>query len=123
MNGVVLIAYDCGEGMDPYWTVGVARVSAFLLLVVVLGVRRPGVRLRAKAVPALVLVGALLAIASLLFATATTVGLLSVVAVLGWLAPAVTVFWAQALLHERLRPAQWFAAALVLAGVVCLALG
>ena len=52
-----------------------------------------------------------------------TIGLLSVVAVLGWLSPAVTVFWAQALLHERLRPLQWFAATLVLAGVICLALG
>ena len=123
MCGVVLVAYDYGGEVDPYWTVAVARFSALLLLIVVLGVRRPSVRLRAKAIPALVLVGVLLVTANLLFTTATTLGLLSVVAVLGWLSPAVTVFWAQALLRERLRLVQWFAAALVLAGVVCLALG
>jgi drug/metabolite transporter (DMT)-like permease len=123
MIGVVLVAYDYGGDVDPFWTVAVARFSALLTLIVVLGIRRPGVQLNAKSVPATVLLGVLLVTANLLFTAATTVGLLSVVAVLGWLSPAVTVFWAQALLHERLRPLQWFAAALVLAGVVCLALG
>lgn len=121
--GVALIAYDYGGNVDPYWTVGVARVSALLLLVVVLGVRRPGLQLRSRTLPALVLVGVLLAAANVLFTAATTIGLLSVVAVLGMLSPGVTVIWAQALLHERLRPLQWFAAALVLGGVACLALG
>jgi len=123
MIGVFLIAYDYGGDEDPYWTVTIARVTALLLLAVVLSVRRPRLQLRAKAVPALVLAGVLLLAANVLFTMATTLGLLSVVAVLGWLSPAVTVFWAQALLGERLRLVQWFAAALVLAGVVCLALG
>jgi drug/metabolite transporter (DMT)-like permease len=121
--GVALIAYDYGGNVDPYWTVGVARLSALLLLVVVLAVRRPGLQVRRKTLPAMVLVGVLLAAANVLFTAATTIGLLSVVAVLGMLGPGVTVVWAQALLHERLRPVQWLAAALVLAGVLCLALG
>jgi drug/metabolite transporter (DMT)-like permease len=33
------------------------------------------------------------------------------------------IFWALVVLRERLRPVQWVAAAVVLAGVVCLALG
>ena len=123
MIGVVLVAYDYGGDVDPYWTVAVARFAALLTLIVVLGVRRPGVQLNAKSVPASILLGVLLVTANLLFTAASTMGLLSVVAVLGWLSPAVTVFWAQALLHERLRALQWFAAALVLAGVICLALG
>lgn len=123
MIGVVLIAYDYGGEGDPYWTVGLARASALLLLIVVLAVRRPKLKLHARAVPVLALVGVLLALANVLYTTATTIGLLSVVAVLGMLSPGITVVWAQTLLHERLRPAQWFAAALVLAGVVCLALG
>ncbi len=57
------------------------------------------------------------------FAAATTMADLSVVGVLGWLGPAVIIVWARVLLHERLRPVQWLAAAMVLAGVVCLALG
>ena len=62
-------------------------------------------------------------LANTLFAGATAVGDLSVVAVLGWLSPAVTVLLARLVLHERLRPLQWAAAVTVLAGVVCLALG
>ena len=121
--GVVLVAYGYGGDSDPYVTVAVARVSALATLAVVLVLLRPNLRLRAGSVPGAALVGALLVTANVLYTTATTLGLLSVVAVLGWLSPAVTVFWAQALLRERLRPLQWVAAALVLAGVICLALG
>jgi len=123
MIGVVLVAYDYGGDVDPYWTVAVARFAAVLTLLVALGASRSKLRLKAGSVPGSILLGVLLLTANVLFTTASTMGLLSVVAVLGWLSPAVTVFWAQALLHERLRLVQWLAAALVLAGVVCLALG
>jgi chloramphenicol-sensitive protein RarD len=79
--------------------------------------------MRRATVPLLIVVGLLILAANALFTIATTTGNLSVVGVLGWLGPAVIVFWARVALHERLRPAQWLAAALVLAGVVCLALG
>jgi drug/metabolite transporter (DMT)-like permease len=123
MIGVVLIAYDYGGAVDPYWTVAVARVAALLTLALVWACVRPKAQLRAGSVLAAMLIGVFLVTANTLYTAATTMGMLSVVAVLGWLSPAVTVFWAQALLHERLRPVQWLAAALVLAGVVCLALG
>ncbi len=123
MIGIVLVAYDYGGRVDPVLTVATARVSALLLLVVVLAVRRPAVRLRSLSLPAGVAVGLFIVIANLLYTYATTFGLLSVVAVLGWLSPAVTIFWAQSLLRERLRPVQWAAAAMVLGGVVALALG
>jgi len=122
MIGIVLVAYDYGGRVDPTWAVATARVSALLVLVAVLAVRRPAVRLRSLSVPAAVAVGLFIVAANLLYTYATTFGLLSVVAVLGWLSPAVTLFWAQTLLRERLRPAQWAAAAMVLAGVVVLAL-
>ena len=93
-----------------------------MTLLVVLGIRRPGVQLNA-ADPLATLLGVLLVIAHPLFTAASTMGLLSVVAVLGWLSPAVTVFWAQALLHERLRPLQWLAAAAGAGAACCLALG
>lgn len=123
MIGVVLVAYDYGGSTDPLATVAVARGSALLTLVAALAISRPRLRLHVGVVPPAALVGVFLVTANVLYTTATTMGLLSVVAVLGWLSPAVTVFWAQALLHEHLRPLQWFAAALVLGGVVCLALG
>lgn len=123
MIGVVLVAYDYGGSVDPYWTVAVARASALLTLALAWGFARPRMRLRDGSVAVSMSIGVFLVSANLLYTAATTMGLLSVVAVLGWLSPAVTVFWAQALLHERLRPLQWVAAALVLAGVVSLTLG
>ena len=122
MIGIVLVAYDFGGDVDPYWTVAIARVAALASLGVALAIRRPVVRLPARSIPGSVCIGVFLLTANVLFTVASTMGLLSVVAVLGWLSPAVTVFWAQALLRESLRRA-WFAATLVLAGVVCLALG
>lgn len=121
--GLMLVALDYGAAADQFWSVAVVRCSATLFIATSLGATRPALRLRRGAVPVLLLVGALILAANALFATATTMGYLSVVAVLGWLSPAVTIVWARILLHEHLRPAQWAAAGLVLAGVVCLALG
>ena len=120
--GLMLVALDYGAAADRYWSVAVVRCSAALCIGVSLGATRPALRLRRTAVPLLVVVGLLILAANAAFASATTMGNLSVVGVLGWLGPAVIVMWAGLLLREHLRPAQWLAAALVLAGVVCLSL-
>ena len=101
----------------------VARTAALVTLLAVAGVTRPAIRLRRRALPALLLVGLLIAAANLLFTSATTYGYLSIVGVLGWLNPAVTMVWAAAVLHERLTPLRLLAAALVFTGIVCLTLG
>lgn len=121
--GLMLVALDYGATADPFWSVAVVRCSATAFMAAALGATRPPLRLRRGAVPLLLLIGVLILAANVAFTSATTMGYLSVVAVLGWLSPAVTVVWARVLLHEHLRPAQWAAAGLVLAGVVCLALG
>jgi drug/metabolite transporter (DMT)-like permease len=121
--GLMMVALDYGAVTDPLWAVVVVRCSATLLVGASLGVTRPALRLRRNALPVLVLIAVLILAANVLFSTATTKGNLSVVAVLGWTSPAVTIVWARVLLHEHLRPAQWAAAVMVLAGVVCLALG
>ena len=99
-----------------------ARTAAALTLLAVAGVTRPAVGLRSRAVPLLLAIGLLIVAANLLFTSATTLGYLSVVGVLGWLNPAITMVWARLVLRERLRPLQLGAAVLVFAGVVCLAL-
>ena len=121
--GLFLVALDYGGDADPYWTVTVARTTALVALALAAGVSRPSVRLRRDAVPMLLLMGLLIAAANVLFTSATTLGYLSIVAVLGWLNPAVTIMWARVLLHERLRPLQVMAAVLVFAGIACITLG
>jgi len=121
--GFFLVALDQGGESDPLWTVTVARTAAVLALAAVAAAARPVIRLRRRALPALLIIGILIAAANFLFTSATTLGYLSVVGVLGWLNPAVTMVWARLVLRERLRPLQLGAAALVFAGIVCLTLG
>jgi drug/metabolite transporter (DMT)-like permease len=121
--GLFLVALKYGGKADPLWTVTVARTAAVLMLLAVAGVTRPAIRLRRRALPVLVVVGLLIVAANLLFTSATTIGYLSIVGVLGWLNPAITMGWARVVLHERLRPLQVGAAVLVFAGIVCLTLG
>jgi drug/metabolite transporter (DMT)-like permease len=121
--GLFLVALDSGGSAGPLYTVTVARGTAVLTLFAVAAVARPKVDLRRRAVPTLVVVGLLIAAANYLFTTATTRGYLSLVGVLGWLNPAVTMILAAAVLRERLRPLQLAAAALVFAGIVCITVG
>lgn len=121
--GLFLVALDYGGRAEPLWTVTVARTAAVLTLAAVAAVTRPSIRLRRGAVPALLVIGLTIAAANVLFTLATTLSYLSVVGVLGWLNPAITMVWARIVLHERLRPLQLGAAALVFAGIVCLTLG
>jgi drug/metabolite transporter (DMT)-like permease len=121
--GLFLVALDYGGRADPLYTVTVARTTAALTLLAVAAVARPAIRLRRRAVPALLAVGLLIVAANLLFTLATTFGDLSIVGVLGWLNPAVTMVWARIVLKEHLRPLQLAAAFLVFAGIVCLTFG
>lgn len=121
--GIFLVCLDYGGEGDPYWTVAVTRTTALVTLGAAAGVMRPAIRLRRGAIAPLLVIGLLIATANTSFTSATTLGYLSVVAVLGWLGPAITITLAQTVLHERLRPLQIAAAVLVFVGVVCLILG
>ena len=105
--GLFLVALDYGGEASPLYAVTVARTTAVATLAIVAAAARPAIRLRRRAAPALLAVGLLIVAANLLFASATTYGYLSIVGVLGWLNPAVTMVWAAAVLGERLRPLQW----------------
>ncbi|HEX5641171.1 MAG TPA: DMT family transporter [Thermoleophilia bacterium] len=121
--GLFLVAVDYGDEAGTLWTVTVVRAVAFVVLALMAAVSGPVLRPRGRALPILVAVGLLIATANISFASATSMGYLSIVAVLGWLNPAVTIVWARAVLHERLRPLQVAAAVLVFAGIVCITLG
>jgi drug/metabolite transporter (DMT)-like permease len=121
--GLLLVAFDRGGKGDPYWTVLAARCSSAVAMGAYIGVRRPSLRLPFKALPAIAVVGLLLAAANTTFTLASTHGNLSVVGILGSLYPAITVGFAALLLRERLAKWQLAAAAMILVGVVCLAAG
>jgi drug/metabolite transporter (DMT)-like permease len=61
--------------------------------------------------------------ANVLFALATTRGLLTLVSVIASLVPVVTAFWARFLLHEHLTRHQLVGVALALVGILLIAAG
>ena len=94
-----------------------------LVVAAALLVRVRGERLAARGWPAFAAVGAGDAGATILYSAATTRGLLSVVAVLASLYPAIVVVLARVFLHERLHAVQRIGAATALAGVALISAG
>ena len=121
--GSFLVAIDAASEGDAGWAVLVNRlVSLGLLTLAALLLRpRPPADLR-DAAPA-ILVGALDTTANILIALATTLGLVSLVGVLGSLYPVVTIALARLVLGERIARGQQVGAATALAGVVLIAAG
>jgi drug/metabolite transporter (DMT)-like permease len=108
------------------WTVLLTRVvQAALLLVGALVLRPGGVggTTFLRGVAPLLAIGALDVLANGLYALATQHGLLSVVAVLGSLYPAMTVVLARTILHERVTRAQEVGIVAILAGVAAISAG
>jgi drug/metabolite transporter (DMT)-like permease len=94
-----------------------------VVLAAVIATRPSARRRRSGDLRAIVVAGFLDGGATLLFATAFSRGLLSVVSVLGGLYPVVTVILAQTLLHERLARWQRLGVVAALAGVAMIAAG
>jgi drug/metabolite transporter (DMT)-like permease len=114
--GLQLVGLDRAAEADPVWAVMVSRATSLTVFVVAALVTRPVVA--RAAVPSIAVIGMIDTTANVAFATAATLGLLSVVAVLSSLYPVVTVGLAHLGQGERLAAGQWVGVALALAGVV-----
>jgi drug/metabolite transporter (DMT)-like permease len=122
--GCSLVALKAAADVDAGWAALAFRlVMTTLILVAVAATRPRRAHKRPGDMPALGIAGVLDGTATLLFATAFSRGLLSVVAVLGGLYPVVTVILAQTLLHERLARGQRVGVVAALAGVAMIAAG
>jgi drug/metabolite transporter (DMT)-like permease len=122
--GCSLVALKAASDADPAWAALAFRlVMTVLVLVAVVAVRPRTAQKRRGDMPGLGLAGLLDGTATLLFATAFSRGLLSVVSVLGGLYPVVTVILAQTLLHERLARGQRVGVVAALGGVAMIAAG
>jgi drug/metabolite transporter (DMT)-like permease len=105
------------------WSLLIVRSVQVVILLSAAALLRPRIALAPRALAPIAAVGAGDLIANAMFATATTLGLLSVVAVLGSLYPAMTVVLARTFLEERVSRIQEIGVAAVLAGVVAISLG
>jgi drug/metabolite transporter (DMT)-like permease len=105
------------------WTVLVARTTSLTLALGAVAAGRVTLRPGPRLLAPVLAVGLCDVTANVLFALATTRGLLSVVSVLTSLYPAVTVALAALVLRERVGTAQLGGAAAVLAGAALISAG
>jgi drug/metabolite transporter (DMT)-like permease len=114
--GGFFVAMDRASDADPYWAIMVARIGSMVALWTAVLFTRTHIPRGARDLRVLVPIGLLDTGANLLFAVASTKGLLSIVGVLGSVYPVVTILLAHFVLHERLRPIQRLGAGGALAG-------
>ncbi|MHB8691729.1 MAG: EamA family transporter [Solirubrobacteraceae bacterium] len=108
------------------WTLGAARLSAVLVLLAVLAVKRTRLLPEERSLAplaSLVLLGVLDLFGNVLYAIATRHGELAIVAVLASLYPVSTVVLARAVLAERIQRIQEVGIVTALLGVLLIAAG
>jgi drug/metabolite transporter (DMT)-like permease len=112
-----------GGQINPTMTITAMRATqVILVLILALAFMSIGGLIK-KDIPLLATIGATDAGANILFAFAASLGLLSVVAVLGSLYPIVTVLLAWWIHKERLIPVQYLGIAITFSGVALIAVG
>jgi drug/metabolite transporter (DMT)-like permease len=103
---------------DPWWSAFVFRLTATVVVLVAVAVRRPLVRLVRWPLVIVVAAGCADTLGNLLFAASSGHGAVSVTSVLASLYPIVTVVLAAVVLKERIGGAQRVGVVLTLAGIV-----
>jgi drug/metabolite transporter (DMT)-like permease len=121
--GAVIVCVAKGARSDTVMTLLVMRAASVLLLLIAGASRRVSLTTHRRDLPLLAAIGAGDVGANALFAVASTRGLLSVVAVLSSLYPAVTVLLARLVHAERLKQVQNVGIVAALAGVALIAGG
>jgi drug/metabolite transporter (DMT)-like permease len=108
---------------DPWWASLIFRLASTSVILAAVAVQRPSLRVPARLLPWLALIGFGDMFGNLLFAAASTSGLVSVTSVLASLYPIVTVVLARILLHEKVARSQEGGIVLTLAGVALISAG
>ena len=121
--GVFFVGLDEGSNHDLVWTLVLGRTLSTTILGVAALAVRPSFEMSGRDFKAVLAVGLLDMGANALFAAGSTLGLVSVVAVLGSLYPVTTLLLARFLLGERLHAIQRGGAATALAGVALISAG
>lgn len=121
--GAFVIFLDLGSQTSPVMTVTASRVVIVVVMAVVaLAVRSTG-GIRGRDLAIVGAVGILESFSNVLFAVATTLGMLATTSVLGSLYPVATAILAAIFLRERLKRIQYVGVVAAMAGVVLIAGG
>jgi drug/metabolite transporter (DMT)-like permease len=118
--GLFLTSMDAASEGGVLWALLIARLTTVAIFGSIFVARRAPLALPRSELRVVAAIGMLVLLADALYATATTEGLLSVVAVLGSLYPLVTIALASAYLHERLGRVQQLGVALTLLGATAI---
>jgi drug/metabolite transporter (DMT)-like permease len=108
---------------DFWWASLIFRMTSASVIFAVVAIRRPPLAAPPVQVSLLALIGVGDMLGNLLFAAASTSGLVSITSVLASLYPIVTVVLARLVLQERVARSQEAGIALTLAGVVLISAG
>jgi drug/metabolite transporter (DMT)-like permease len=108
---------------DFWWASLIFRMTSTAVILAAVAIRRPPLAITAVQLPVLVLIGLGDMFGNLLFAAASTSGLVSVTSVLASLYPIVTVLLARIVLKERVARSQEAGIVLTLAGVALISAG
>src|ERR671933_142925 len=108
---------------DFWWAALFFRITSSAVILAAVAVRRPALRLPPAQVPVLALIGTGDMLGNLLFAAASTSGLVSITSVLASLYPIVTVALARLVLAEQVARSQEVGVVLTLAGVALISAG
>lgn len=121
-GGYFPLMHAAGDA-DFWWASLVFRITSTSVILAGVAARRPALAISRRDLGIVALVGIGDMVGNLLFAAASSQGLVSVVSVLASLYPMVTVVLAWTLLHERVAGAQRLGIALTLAGIVLISAG
>lgn len=108
---------------DFWWASLIFRMTSTSVILATVAIRRPALGIERVQIPILALIGIGDMLGNLLFAAASTSGLVSVTSVLASLYPIVTVILARLVLNERVARAQEVGIVLTLAGVALISAG
>jgi drug/metabolite transporter (DMT)-like permease len=121
--GSFYVAMDAASEGEIQWALLFARATAVVVFVVAVALTRPAPLPQGRELPVIALIGLLIIAADAMYATASTKGILGVVAALSTLYPIVTIALARVYLRERVEPRQRVGIALSLSGVVAISAG
>jgi drug/metabolite transporter (DMT)-like permease len=108
---------------DYWWASLIFRIASTSVILVAVALQRPALGVPVRILPWLALIGFGDMFGNLLYAAASTSGLVSVTSVLASLYPIVTVVLARIVLSERVARSQEAGIALTLAGVALISAG